>query len=76
MSDFDNTAVVLRDEISNFIERELAVTVNVSTSHNDTQAFSFKRVNSSQENAIRDFNVEKEIHRHDWFMESFEIFSN
>ena len=55
---------------------ELADTINGSFSHNDTDAFSNKIVNSSQEKEIEDFHDENEIRRHDRLMESMEIFSN
>ena len=61
LSDFDNMDVVLDDENSNPIKKELANTINGSASHSDTEASSNNRGNSSPEKKKRDFNVEQEI---------------
>ena len=74
--DFDNMDVVLSDENSNPVERELAKTINNSVSHNDTETFSNNMGYSSQENETMDFNVENEFPRHDRLRESMENFSN
>ena len=74
LSDFDIMDFLLADENSNHIERELANTINCSVGHNDTEAFSNDTGNSSQNNDIRNSNVENEIPRHDRQMESMEIF--
>ena len=67
---------MLRDEISNTIERELTYTICSSNGHNDTDAFSDNTGNSSQKNEIDDFNVENKIAGHDRCIESMEFFSN
>ena len=76
LSNFDNMDVVLGDENSNPIERELAIIINGSVGQNDTEVLSNNTGNSSQENEITDFNVKKEIPRQDRLVESMENFSN
>ena len=58
LSDFENMDVILGDENSNPIEQELANSVNGFTSRNDTEA-SLNRGNLSQENKLRDYNVQR-----------------
>ena len=58
---------MLGGENTNFFERKLAKIINGSASHNDIEAFSHPRGNSSQETEIRDINNEDEVTWHDRF---------
>ena len=68
--------VLLEDENSNHIERELANNISCSVSHNDTDVFPNKRETSSQEYENREFFDENQIPKHEILMETMEIFSN
>ena len=76
LTDFENMDVLLGSKNVNPNERELANTINGSTSHNDTETFSQQKGNPSPKDVIIDFSGENTIPRQDRLLESMEIFSN
>ena len=76
ISDFDNKDLMIGNDKSNPIERELANTIQGSTNHYDIESYLHLRGNSFQENELRDCSHENAIPRQDGFLKTMQTFTN
>ena len=74
LSDYGNMDVMLGEENSNSIERELDSLINAPEGQQDFQSFP-NRENSSQENEIRNIDSRNELVRESRLMESINMLS-